>query len=122
MDAVATLGAVLGVVLSGLALLAAAWRWVVLPNLREQLFTPVAETRRQVSENRHTNRHPTLMDRLDDVESSLDVVALNQLAILKRLGAHIGESTQDRAALWLIVESLTHERTPDDQPGDSGGA
>ena len=112
-----TLGAVLGVTLAMLALMGALWRWVVLPNLREQLLKPVEETRVQVTENRHRHRPPTVRDQLDDVETTLkdianhvDLVALNLLAVSKQIGTHIGESEQDRARLWLMVESLVHEQ------------
>lgn len=105
-----TAGAVLGVVLAVLALLGVGWKFVVLPNLREQLLEPVKETNRQVTENKHANRDPTMLDRLHDLEQLVEAVGLNQTAILRRLGRHIGESEQDRANLWLIVESLIHEK------------
>lgn len=102
------LGTVVGIAVGLVVLLGALWRWVILPNLREQLAL-TRETHKQVTDNKHANRHPTILDRLEDIESSLDVVALNQLAVLKRLGRHIGESESDRARLWLMVETLAHE-------------
>lgn len=102
--------AVLGVVLTLLALTGVLWRYVLLPNLREQLFDPVKENHRQLTENRHTNHEPTLLDRLDDLENHIELVALNQLALLKRVGTHIGDSEADRARLWLIIDSLIHDR------------
>lgn len=122
------IGEVLALALATCALLGIAWRVVVLPNLKTHLFDPVRDTRRQVTENRHKNKDPTVLDRIDDLENHIELVALNQLAVLRRLGAHIGESEQDRARLWLMVESLTHEhrrphddtRPPHDPPGVSG--
>lgn len=113
------IGEVLALTLAVCALLGIAWRVVILPNLRTHLFEPVRDTRRQVTENKHANRIPTLVDKIDDLENHVELVALNQLAILRRLGAHIGESEQDRARLWLMIESLTHEhrRKPHDDTG-----
>lgn len=112
-EAVAT---ALGVVVTTFAVIAALWRYVVLPNLREQLFDPIRENNRQLTENRHTNAHPTILDKFEDMERTLrdatnhvDMVALNQLAVLRRLGEHIGESEADRRNLWLIIGSLIHE-------------
>lgn len=122
-----TLGTSLGVVLAILAVLGLLWRFVLLPNLREQLFQPIEDTRRQVVENRHKHTRPTILDRIDDVEQTLEAIALNQQAILKRLGDHIGESTTDRSHLWLMVESLIYDRRTGrkqrhDKRGDQGGA
>lgn len=128
----ATLGAVLGVVVALLVICGALWSWVVLPNLREQLLKPVAENRRQLTENRHQHRRPTVLDRLDDleqtlvdVEQMLEGVALNQTAILAKLGDHIGESAQDRVALWLNVDRLHRRRKGRKhhvkKRGDTGG-
>jgi hypothetical protein len=107
-DVLGLIGAIIGAALGVCALLGIAWKWVVLPNLSEH-FAKVSETHKQVTENRHANAHPTILDRLEDIESSLDIVALNQLAVLRRLGKHIGESEADRSRLWLMVESLAHE-------------
>lgn len=113
------IGEVLALTLAVCALLGIAWRVVVLPNLRTHLFEPVRDTRRQVTENNHANPSPTLVDKIDDLENHVELVALNQLAILRRLGAHIGESEQDRARLWLMIDSMVHEhrRMPHDDTG-----
>lgn len=114
-EAVAT---ALGIVATVFVIVAALWRFVVLPNLREQLFEPVQTTRRQVTENKHANTDPTLLDKVDDLERAIadvgnhvDLIGLNLLAVLKRLGEHIGESTEDRAHLWLIIGGLIHEES-----------
>lgn len=130
---VEALGAVVGLILGVCALLALLWRWVILPNLREQLGL-IRETHKQVTENRHENARPTVLDRLEDVERGLkdvaghvDLLALNTLALLRKFGAHVGESEEDRRHLWLIVESLMHEdqrkerKFDHDHSRDSGG-
>jgi hypothetical protein len=104
-----TVGAVLAVVVTAFAVVGVLWRFVLLPNLREQLLRPVEETRRQVMENRHVNKRPTLLDRLDDVEQTLEAIGLNQTALMKQIGEHIGESTNDRAHLWLVIEALVQQ-------------
>lgn len=111
------LGQVVGVALGVFALLGLVVRYVLLPYLREQL-TLTRETHKQVTENKHSNRTPTILDRLEDIESGLDVLALNQLAVLRRLGRHIGESDADREAIWLMLGSLTHEEGRDNDSSD----
>lgn len=122
------LGGILAVTLGVLGILGAIWRWIILPNLREQLVEPLRETRRQVTENKHRNKTPTILDRLDDIEQIIEAVGLNQQAIMRlqmRLGEHIGESTKDRQHLWLMVESLAHEHRQKgrhtDESGHQGG-
>lgn len=123
-----TLGAVLAVVVAAFVVVGVGWKFVLLPNLREQLLTPVEETRRQVADNKHVNRRPTLLDRLDDVEQTLEGIGLNQQAILKQVGEHIRESTADRGKLWLIIEAVVHEEHRTERSrhvkerGDTGGA
>lgn len=109
-----------------LVILGAFWRWVILPNLREQLFKPVEETRRQVTDNAHNNPSPTVLDRIDDVGEQLrelagtvDAIGLTQGAVLrvagklqrleKTLSAHLKLSEDDRRHLWLVIEGLIHE-------------
>jgi hypothetical protein len=123
-----TVGAVLAVVVTAFAVVGALWRFVILPNLREQLLRPVEETRRQVMENKHVNRKPTLLDRLDDVEQTLEAIGLNQTALMKQIGDHVGESVADRRHLWLVIEALVHEEQITERKGnvrkhrDHGGA
>lgn len=104
-----TVGAVLAVVVAAFVVVGAIWRFVLLPNLREQLIRPIEETRRQVSENKHVNRRPTILDRLDDVEQTLEAIGLNQTAVLRQISEHVGESATDRRHLWLVIEALIHE-------------
>lgn len=118
-----------------IVILGVFWRFVVLPNLREQLYKPVRETNRQVSENKHSNPSPTVLDRLDDIgnqvselSNTVDAIGLTQAAVLRiagklsrmetKIGHHISMSEDDRRRLWLVVESLIHEeaRPPTERP------
>lgn len=143
MTGVEVVATVLGVVLTLCALIGIAWRFVVLPNLREQLFQPVEETRRQVVENKHVSVPPTLVDQLhslaDDVRDltvTVDAIGISQAAVLrvankvqrieKNLGEHVEEATTDRKRIWLLLESLTHEENLQQKgkrsESDQGGA
>lgn len=119
-------GELVSVAVGVIVILGVMWRFVVLPNLREQLYKPVAETKRQVTENRHANPSPTVLDRLDDLGSQLaelvhtvDAIGLTQSAVLRVAGklnrmeaavaSHVHSSEEDRRRLWLIIESLIHE-------------
>lgn len=126
------LGTVVGIAVGLVVLLGALWQWVVLPNLREQLHL-ARETNKQVTENGHSNHAPTVLDRLDDVESSsrkvdasLSLLALNVNALMTQLANHTGESSEDRRRLWLIVEALINKepigRKHRDDSSDTGGA
>jgi hypothetical protein len=110
----------IAVVLGLLAVVGALWRWVLLPNLREQLIAPIEETRKQVTENHHTHRPPTIVDRLEDIDSRLtdiagvtDAIGLSQTAVLKlarrlevRVERHNAWSDEEHRRLWIVVESL----------------
>jgi hypothetical protein len=61
----------LGTVLSLSAVLGLLVRYLLLPYLREHLVRPVAQVKKQVTENHHSNAHPTVMDRIDDVHTEV---------------------------------------------------
>lgn len=102
-------GALLGVVLALLALLGLAVRYVLVPYLRDHLVGPVQETHKQVTQNRHANPEPTLLDRLDDVHDDVrrlaDTVAAVQAvanaAARSTAGAH---RRLDQHMSWADVE------------------
>lgn len=54
-----------------------ATKLVLMPYLREHLIGPMAQVKRQVSENHHHNSEPTVLDRIDDV--GRDVRALSRV-------------------------------------------
>ncbi len=68
---------ILGTVISMSILLGLAVRYVLMPYLREHLIRPVAETRKQVSDNGMKNDPPTLPDMVHDVKR--DVGALSRV-------------------------------------------
>lgn len=122
-DAIGTLVAVgVGV----LTLLGALWKFVVLPNLREQLFEPIHETRRQVTENNHANHVPTVLDRIDDltnelsdVKGTIEAIGLSQAAVLRvaqrirrleqRVSEHETWAGSESRFLRRLLESLVRE-------------
>lgn len=74
-----------------------ATKFVLLPWLRDHLVTPMQTVERQVSENSHANKPPTVLDRIDDVQQSVN-----------DLGNWITESRQDRKALHDELGRLQH--------------
>lgn len=63
----------LGSLVSLCILVGVATKFVLVPYLREHLFSPLRETHRQVSENGHTHHDtPTLPDRLEDLAVKVD--------------------------------------------------
>jgi hypothetical protein len=66
---------VLGTIVTLSIIAGLATRYVLIPYLRDNLLSPVAETHKQVTENHHEDAEaPTLPDRIADV--SRDVKAL----------------------------------------------
>lgn len=61
----------LGTMLAGSAVVGLGARFVLLPWLREHLVGPVQQVKKQVSENQHANQQPTVLDRIDDVQTEL---------------------------------------------------
>jgi len=57
------------------AILGVIVRLVLVPYLREHLITPVKQVEKQVTENHHSNETPTVLDRIDDVQTAIKALA-----------------------------------------------
>lgn len=66
-------GALLGVILSTFAILAAAWA-VLKPWLKAQLIDPIHETRHQVTVNGHSSDTPTVLDLLAELRDGQEQI------------------------------------------------
>jgi hypothetical protein len=100
------------------AVILGIYRFVVLPQLRRDLFVPIRETHTQVTRNHHTDPDkPTILDRLDDVES-----------VVKELRGDVAEAMRSQAehAAWADAEDTRVWRAigkkADKQPPRRGGA
>jgi hypothetical protein len=120
------LGIVAGALVSVCVLLGLLVRYVLVPYMRDQLVTPVQETHRQVTQNRHANPEPTVLDRIDDVHDDVrrlaDTVAAVQAVANaaarstagahRRLDQHMSWADVEVSRLWSSVrDPRTHHRT-----------
>lgn len=106
---------VIGTLAAGAA--AAGWcaRYIVLPWLRANLVNPVEHVKKQVTENQHSNKVPTVLDRLDDVQEAVATLTLKVEAAhlaanidRARLETHLGWSHEEVNRIWhAIVERYT---------------
>lgn len=79
----------------------------------QELSPAIRETHRQVSVNRHVSNPPTLLDKVDRLESGQADLASGQAHLrLELLGAagmfegHMNASAEDRANLWDAVAEV----------------
>lgn len=79
---------ILGTTISLSILLGLAVKFVLMPYLKEHLVRPMKQVEKQVSENAHANKQPTVLDRIDDVKVQVE-----------SLSAGIEEARADRLAL-----------------------
>lgn len=96
----------LGTFVTICTIIALAVKFILLPWLREHLVAPVAETRRQVSENNHANPEPTLPDRIEDLAT--DIRALTHV-----MDQHLSWSDRWSALVEREVDQLRRERNGD---------
>ncbi len=63
---------ILGTTISLSIVIGLAVKFVLMPYLRDHLVTPMKQVEKQVSENHHSNKVPTVLDRIDDVQQAVD--------------------------------------------------
>jgi hypothetical protein len=105
----ADLGIVAAVLVSLSVLAGLATRYVLVPYLRDHLVRPVQETHRQVTQNRHANVEPTVLDRIDDVHDAVRRVADTMVAVQAVANAAARSSSGahrrlDQHSAWADVE------------------
>lgn len=111
-----------GALLSTFAVLGLVVRYALVPYLRDQLVIPVKETHRQVTQNRHQNREPTVLDRIDDVHDAVQRVEASVVAVQavanaaarsaggahRRLDQHVAWAREEDTRLWQAVTDPRH--------------
>lgn len=108
-DALATAGALVGLLLGLCALSAIFARVVVLPWLRTHLLEPVQETNRQVTVNGHVSAEPTLKDSVHRLQEQYVSLRSEIAAAAFMFDGHIAASEADRGNLWRVVNMLHGE-------------
>lgn len=70
----------LGTMVTSIVLIGIGARYILLPWLREHLVAPMKQVEKQVTENHHSNKNPTVLDRIDDVQNEVMALA-RELAV-----------------------------------------
>lgn len=107
------IAAALSAVVLGLTLVGLAVRYVLMPYLREHLIQPVKETRKQVTENHHSNTVPTVLDRIDDVANQVAENTRETRAMARMFDGHLDWSQREVDRIWRRLEE---DRRKDDRP------
>jgi len=63
---------ILGTTISLSVLIGLAVKFVLMPYLYDHLVKPMKQVEKQVSENHHSNKVPTVLDRIDDVQKTVE--------------------------------------------------
>lgn len=127
MSLLAEVGVAASAVLGVAAVIGLVVRWALLPYLREQVVRPIAETHRQVTpHDRPLDAEPTIVDRLDDVQSELrdlretgeglaKKAERNRTLALRageradaahaRVDAHVAWAREEDTRLWRAVDA-----------------
>lgn len=82
--------------------LGAIWK-IVKPWMREQLVQPMNDVHHQVTANAHVSTDPTMLDRFDDLESSIDGVDAKVDRLSGTFDRHLIWSDEEVSRLWAHV-------------------
>lgn len=118
--------ALLGAAVAALGAVGGAVLWLVKPRIAEwviSLLAPmqekVAETHKQVTENHHSNEHPTVLDRIDDVHSEVLAVQAEARRVRDDLSRHMARTAAEReaasreqTAMWRAIEAIAQSAPP----------
>lgn len=126
------LGVVAGTILSVCALIGLAVRVALVPYLRDTLVRPVQETHRQVTQNRHANPEPTVLDRIDDVHDAVrrmsdtlaavqavaNAAARSSAGAHRRIDHHTAWADHETNRLWSAMKrpDPSHRSPREDDP------
>lgn len=130
---VADIGVVASAVLSVLAILGLAVRFVLMPYLREQVIRPVKETHRQITEHDPRSPSTTVRDQIDDLGTKVDDV-LDRVehlsaeataaavtaraagratsATTRRLDRHLAWASEEARRVWATISRYHPEDDP----------
>jgi hypothetical protein len=91
------LGAIMGLILSTLAVVGLAVRFILVPYLRENLVKPLQRTEHAVTANGHRDpENPTMRDQFADVKVLIS-------ALDNKLDGHLAWSNEETSRLWRAI-------------------
>lgn len=107
--------AVLGV----LAIVGAAYKWILLPNLREQVVKPLHEARRELTGGKHD---PSIRDQLGELSGEIEDATLELRAMALMFDGHLDWAQREvdkiRAERQQLVDEIWAELRRQRDAGD----
>lgn len=104
-DTVDLVLACIGITLGLFTLMGFAARLVLLPWLKEHLVAPVKETNHQVTVNRHVSPEPTLLDKVDNLQTDINTAA-------RMFEGHMERSGTEWNRVWRKLDELDARTRP----------
>lgn len=104
-DVVDLVLACIGITIGLCTLLGFFAKYVALPWFREHIVTPVKETNHQVTVNGHTSKDPTLLDKVDNLQTDITTAA-------RMFEGHIERSGDEWTRLWEAIEEIDQRTNP----------
>jgi hypothetical protein len=105
---------VLATIISCSVVVGLAVRFILMPYLREHLIDPMRQVKKQVTENHHSNTRPTVLDRLDDVQTLVEEIRDMQTGYMTLTGEfakHLNWSEVEVSRLWRAIDARPPGRT-----------
>ena len=119
-----------GAAMAAMGTIGAGLLWLVKPRvaqwvqgLIEPMQQKVAETHKQVTENHHSNEHPTVLDRIDDVHQEVLAVQAEARRVRDDLSKHVlrtssetAATSREQTAMWAAIEAIAKASPPPPEP------
>lgn len=67
-------------------------KFILMPYLRDHLVRPMKQVEKQVSENHHSNKNPTVLDRIDDVQQDVKALRAEMAGMARMYEGHLNWS------------------------------
>ena len=90
-------------------LIGLAVKLVLMPYLREHLIAPMAQVKKQVTENHHENDEPTLPDRIEDVGKDVHRARDDVRALARVFDQHLNFSDRWTDLIEREIEMIKEE-------------
>lgn len=102
---------VLGTTISLSIVIGLITKFVMMPYLREHLVKPMKQVEKQVSENHHSNKVPTVLDRIDDVQSAVDEMREEMKGMATMYEGHLSWSERWVNLVEREIDFIKHSIT-----------
>lgn len=101
---------ILGTGMTVAVIIGMATKFILLPYLREHLVNPMKQVEKQVSENNHTNKTPTILDKIDEVQDSVSDIRQEMNAMSRMYEGHMSWSERWVQLIEREIEFIKQHR------------